>query len=121
MRCVTSVSMWRRSKTICGHYVAPRTKGYQTEFSFGYPVVLTSGAWRALVGYRYLQRRRGDRRLHGFRFPLFRWHNARGYYVVVDYGLSNRLRMRLRYLSANEIDGPIFDVDTLQIDMNASF
>jgi hypothetical protein len=29
--------------------------------------------------------------------------------------------MRLRYLSANEIDGPIFSVDTLQIDMNTRF
>jgi len=104
-----------------GHYVAPRTKGYQTEFSFGYPVVLTPGAWRALVGYRYLQR---DAVIDGYTdsdFHYFGGTNARGYYVVVDYGLSNRLRMRLRYLSANEIDGPIFDVDTLQIDMNASF
>jgi hypothetical protein len=104
-----------------GYYVAPRTKGYQTEFSFGYPTVLTPGAWRGLVGYRYLQR---DAVIDGYTdsdFHYFGGTNARGYYVVVDYGLSNRLWMRLRYLSANEIDGPIFSVDTLQIDMNARF
>jgi hypothetical protein len=47
--------------------------------------------------------------------------NARGYYLTADYGLSHNLWMRLRYLSANEIDGPIYEVDTLQIDMNARF
>jgi Putative porin len=104
-----------------GYYVAPRTKGYQTELSFGYPTVLSAGAWRALVGYRYLQR---DAVIDGYTdsdFHYFGGTNARGYYVVADYGLSSRLWMRLRYLSANEIDGPIFSVDTLQIDMNARF
>jgi Putative porin len=104
-----------------GYYVAPRTKGYQAELSFGDPVVLTAGAWRGLVGYRYLQR---DAVIDGYTdsdFHYFGGTNARGYYVVVDVGLSNRLWTRLRYLSANEIDGPIFDVDTLQIDLNARF
>jgi rhodanese-related sulfurtransferase len=104
-----------------GYYVAPRTKGYQAELSFGYPAVLTAGAWRGLVGYRYLQR---DAVIDGYTdsdFHYFGGTNARGYYLVADYGLSNRLWMRLRYLSANEIDGPIFSVDTLQIDLNTRF
>ncbi len=104
-----------------GYYVAPRTHGYQTELSFGYPTVLTAGAWRGLVGYRYLQR---DAVIDGYTdsdFHYFGGTNARGYYLVGDYGLSNRLWMRLRYLSANQIDGPTFDVDTLQIDMNTRF
>ncbi len=104
-----------------GYYVAPRTKGYQAELSFGYPAVLTAGAWRGLVGYRYLQR---DAVIDGYTdsdFHYFGGTNARGYYLVADYGLSTRLWMRLRYLSANEIDGPVFDVDTVQVDMNARF
>jgi hypothetical protein len=104
-----------------GSYVAPRVKGYQVEASFGTPTVLERGAWRATVGYRYLQR---DAVIDGYTdsdFHYFGGTNARGYYVVGDLGLANHLWMRLRYLSANEIDGPIFSVDTLQIDMNTRF
>jgi hypothetical protein len=103
-----------------GYYVAPRTKGYQTEFSFGDPTVLSAGAWRGRVGYRYLQR---DAVIVGYTDSDFHGGgtNARGYYMTADYGLSRNLWMRLKYLSANEIDGPIYSVDTLQIDMNTRF
>lgn len=103
-----------------GYYVTPRTHGYQAELSFGYPTVLTSGSWRGLVGYRYLQR---DAVIDGFTDSDFHrgGTNARGYYLIGDYGLSHNLWMRLKYLSANEIDGPTFSVDTVQIDMNTRF
>jgi hypothetical protein len=104
-----------------GNYVAPRTKGYQSELSFGYPTVLTAGAWRGRVGYRYLQR---DAVIDGYTdsdFHYFGGTNARGYYLTADYGVAHNVWLRVRYLSADEIDGPIFDVDTLQIDMNARF
>jgi Putative porin len=104
-----------------GYYVAPRTKGYQTEFSFGDPTVEKAGAWRAVVGYRYLQR---DAVIDGYTdsdFHYFGGTNARGYYLVGSYGLVDRVWLRLRYLSANEIDGPTFDVDTFQIDVSTRF
>lgn len=104
-----------------GYYVAPRTNGYQTEFSFGDPVVEKIHSWRALVGYRYLQR---DAVIDGYTdsdFHYFGGTNARGYYLVGDYGLMDRVRLRVRYLSANQIDGPTFDVDTFQIDLNTRF
>jgi hypothetical protein len=103
-----------------GYYVAPRVKGYQTEVSFGTPTVLTAGSWRALVGYRYLQR---DAVIDGYTDSDFHFGgtNARGYYLVGDYGLVERVWLRLRYLSANQIDGPTYDVDTLQIDLNTRF
>lgn len=103
-----------------GYYVAPRVKGYQTDVSFGYPTVLTAGSWRALVGYRYLQR---DAVIDGYTDSDFHFGgtNARGYYLVGDYGLVDRVWLRLRYLSANQIDGPTYDVDTLQIDVNTRF
>jgi hypothetical protein len=104
-----------------GYYVAPRTMGYQTEFSFGDPVVETAGAWRALVGYRYLQRDAVIDAYTDSDFHYFGGTNARGYYLIGDYGLVNRLRLRVRYLSANAIDGPTFDVDTFQIDLNTRF
>ncbi len=103
-----------------GYYVAPRVKGYQTEASFGFPTVLKAGAWRALVGYRYLQR---DAVIDGYTDSDFHFGgtNARGYYLVGDYGLVNRVWVRLRYLSANQIDGPTYDVDTWQVDLNTRF
>jgi len=89
--------------------------------------VLTAGTWRALVGYRYLER---DAVMDEFTDSDFHFGgtDARGYYVVGDYGLANRVWLRLRYLSANEIDGPAtvsgpttLGIDTLQIDVNTRF
>jgi Putative porin len=98
-----------------------RNIGAQTEVSFGYPTVLQRGAWRATIGYRYLQ---GDAVMDEYTdsdFHYFGGTNARGYYVVVDYGIANRVWTRLRYLSANQIDGPIFGVDTIQLDLSTRF
>jgi hypothetical protein len=104
-----------------GFYVAPRTTGYQGEVSFGDPAVLAPGNWRALIGYRYLQ---NDAVIDGFTdsdFHYFGGTNAKGYYVVGDLGVANHVWLRLRYLSANEIDGPRFGVDTLQFDVSTRF
>jgi hypothetical protein len=101
--------------------IANRNTGLQTEVAFGYPTVLTAGAWRAVIGYRYLK---GDAVMDEYTdsdFHYFGGTNAKGYYVVGEYGLSNRLWTRLRYLSANEIDGPRFGVDTLQVDLSTRF
>ncbi|HVP32955.1 MAG TPA: putative porin [Steroidobacteraceae bacterium] len=102
---------------------ASRTRdlGGQTEVAFGDPQVLKRGAWRALVGYRYLQ---GDAVMDAYTdsdFHYFGGTNARGYYFVVDYGLANGLWTRFRYLSANEVDGPTYGINTLQLDLWASF
>lgn len=101
--------------------VTPRTKGYQGEISFGTPDVLHAGAWRALVGYRYLQR---DAVLDGLTdsdFHYFGGTDATGYYVTGDYGIAKRVWLRFRYLSANSIDGPTYDVDTVQLDVRTQF
>jgi Putative porin len=104
-----------------GSYVAPRTKGYQAQVSFGTPAVLTAGAWRALVGYRYLQRDAVMDEYTDSDFHYFGGTNAQGYYFVADVGVATRVWLRLRYLSANVIDGPTFSVDTLQFDVNSRF
>ena len=103
-----------------GQYVAPRTKGYQGEFSFGHPTVLTAGSWRGVMGYRYLQR---DAVIDAYTDSDFHWGgtDARGYYFVGDYGLANRVWVRLRYLSSNAIDGPTLGIDTVQLDLNTRF
>jgi hypothetical protein len=103
-----------------GQYVAPRTKGYQGELSFGTPAVITPGAWRTLFGYRYLQR---DAVIDAYTDSDFHWGgtDAKGWYFVGDVGLANRIWMRVRYLSSNSIDGPTLGIDTLQLDLNTTF
>jgi hypothetical protein len=103
-----------------GTQVEARTKGYQAEVSFGYPNVTNAGAWRALFGYRYLER---DAVLDSLTDSDFHGGgtDARGFYVIGDYGLVNKVWLRLRYQSANEIDGPPLGVDTIQFDVNAQF
>jgi hypothetical protein len=103
-----------------GSYVAPRTKGYQAQVSFGDPTVLVAGAWRGTIGYRYLQR---DAVIDAYTDSDFHFGgaDAAGYYVTADYGLAQRVWMRLRYLSSNAIDGPTLGIDTLQIDLNTRF
>lgn len=103
-----------------GQDIAPRVKGYQGEISFGSPSVLSAGAWRGLVGYRYLQR---DAVIDAYTDSDFHYGgtDARGYYLVGEVGVGNRVWMRLRYLSSNAIDGPTYIVDTLQIDVNTQF
>jgi hypothetical protein len=110
-------------ESLTGEPVSPnRNTGAQSELAFGYPTVYgTRGAWRSVIGYRYL---RGDAVMDEYTdsdFHYFGGTNAKGYYVVVDYGLTKRVWTRLRYLSANEIDGPRFGVDTLQVDLSTRF
>jgi len=103
-----------------GEEIAPRTKGYQAEISFGYPTTLTPGSWRGAIGYRYLQR---DAVIDAYTDSDFHFGgtDAKGYYLVGDYGLANRVWMRLRYLSSNAIDGPTYALDTVQVDLNTRF
>ena len=48
--------------------------------------------------------------------------NAAGYYVWASFGLVKNTWLRLRYMSANEIDGPPrYGLDIWQVDINARF
>jgi hypothetical protein len=104
-----------------GTMVDARNKGYQAEFSFGYPRVMSgAGTWRGVFGYRRVER---DAVLDSLTDSDFHGGgtDARGFYLVGDYGLAERLWLRLRYQSANEIDGRPLGVDTIQFDVNSQF
>jgi Putative porin len=103
-----------------GFYVAPRINGYQAEISFGDPMVLTPGAWRGTVGYRYLQR---DAVIDAYTDSDFHFGgtDATGYYLSGEVGLMDKLWLRVRYMSSNAIDGPQLAIDTLQVDVNTRF
>ena len=103
-----------------GFSVAPRTRGYQAELNFGASTMARNGAWRAYVGYKYLER---DAVLDAFTDSDFHLGgtDAKGYYLGLDYSFTPRVSARVRYLSANEIDGDTLGIDVLQLDLTASF
>ena len=109
-----------------------RNKGYVVDAGFGDPdPAARAFAWRATFGYRYVQR---DAVLDAWTDADFHegGTNAQGYYLVGDLGLAKNVWLRLRYLAANEIDGPQdlngqpvtgakYGVDIIQLDLNARF
>jgi len=78
------------------------------------------GQWRATVGYRYLQR---DAVLDSFTDSDFHLGgtDAKGYSLQLDFGLTKSAFARMRYLSANEIDGAPLGIDVLQLDIIGRF
>jgi hypothetical protein len=97
-----------------------QNRGYVGEISFGDPVVDRFGLWRVAVGYRYVQ---SDAVLDAWTDADFHegGTNARGYYVWGSYGLAPNTWVRVRYLSANQITGPNYGLDILQLDVNTRF
>lgn len=103
-----------------GTAVPARDTGYQAELNVGSSNLAQQGAWRAYVGYRYLER---DAVLDAFTDSDFHLGgtDAKGYYFGADYSFTPRVLARLRYLSANEIDDAPLGIDLVQLDLNASF
>jgi hypothetical protein len=103
-----------------GFAVDKRNVGYQAEIGFGSAVVAQAHAWRAALGYRYLER---DAVLDAFTDSDFRGGgtDVKGYTLKFDYNLTPKVMARLFYLSGNEIDGAPLGIDVLQLDLNASF
>jgi Putative porin len=94
--------------------------GYVGEVSFGMPVVDQLNKWRAALGYRYVKR---DAVLDAWTDADFHegGTNTEGFYVWGSYGIAKNTWVRLRYMSGNEIDGPRYGLDILQLDINARF
>jgi hypothetical protein len=99
---------------------SPQDKGYVGEVSFGDPVVDRWGVWRVAVGYRHVQ---SDAVLDAWTDADFHdgGTNATGYYFWTTFGFARNAWVRVRYMSANEITGPRYGIDTLQLDVNARF
>lgn len=97
-----------------------RTKGYDAALTVGRPVLSALWHWRAFGAYRYVQQ---DALLDAFTDSDFHLGgtDAKGYQLGFDLGLSRRTWLRLRYLTANEIDGPPLGIDVWQVDLNGQF
>jgi len=103
-----------------GFPVEARNRGYLSELNFGSVDMAQRHAWRAFMGYRYVER---DAVLDAFTDSDFHLGgtDAKGYYLGADFALTPRVVTRLRYLSANEIDGPPLGIDVLQLDLSTQF
>lgn len=100
-----------------------QNKGYVGEMSFGYPMLLGSirpWQWRLALGYRYVQ---SDAVLDAWTDADFHegGTNTAGYYFWAMYSVARDTWLRLRYLAGNEITGPRYGLDIVQIDLNARF
>jgi hypothetical protein len=100
--------------------VEARTTGYQFEVGFGHPSIDRLNAWRAAIRYRYLER---DAVLDGLTDSDFHLGgtDAKGFVLRADYGIARRVYLTMRYLSANEIDGPPLAIDVVQLDVTGRF
>jgi hypothetical protein len=98
----------------------PENIGYVGEVGFGNAAVEGFGDWRARLGYRYVRR---DAVLDAWTDADFHegGTNAQGYYFWTELGLAKNVWVRVRYLSGNEIDGPRYGLDIVQVDLNTRF
>lgn len=103
-----------------GSYRAPRNRGYRADVGFGTDTPPAFGSWRASIGYRYLQR---DAVLDAFNDEDFHLGgtDAKGYTAMFDFSFNPRVFLRMKYMSANEIDGPRLGIDVWQLDINGHF
>jgi hypothetical protein len=103
-----------------GTFVAPRTRGYRADLGFGSSNTGRFGTWRASLGYRYLER---DAVLDAFNDEDFHLGgtDAKGYTGMFDFFFNPHVWLRMKYLSANAIDGPPLGIDVWQVDMNTRF
>jgi hypothetical protein len=118
---VTNVGYDRNDvRTLTGIDIEGRTDGYSVELGFGSPTLDRRHAWRTALRYRYLER---DAVLDAFTDSDFHLGgtDSEGYVLRGDYALGRKVYVTLRYLSANEIDGPPLGIDVWQLDLNGRF
>lgn len=97
-----------------------RVEAYDAMLIVGRPHVTALWDWRYFASYRYVER---DAVLDAFTDSDFRLGgtDAKGYQFGFDLGLSRGAWLRLRYITANEIDGPPLGIDVWQLDLNGQF
>jgi len=97
-----------------------KTEGYTLKLLIGWPTTYERRSWQAFMSYRYLER---DAVLDAFTDSDFflGGTNSKGWIIGGSYGINDYTWLKLRYLSADEIDGPTLGIDVLQLDLNAKF
>jgi hypothetical protein len=98
----------------------PRTTAYQARIDIGYPKVVRRGDWNLSFAYRYLQR---DSVLDAFTDSIFHngGTNAKGWVMAAQYSLAKNTWLDMHWYSTQSVDGPTYDVDTVNFDVNSRF
>ncbi len=78
------------------------------------------GDWTTFLGYRYVE---SDAVVDGFTESVFGGGgtNLKGFTLGATMAFSQSVRLGVRWMSANQIAGPILKSDILQFDLNAKF
>lgn len=103
-----------------GAFVEEKSDAYRVELRVGNPDIARPWAWRAFTAFHYAER---DSLLDAFTDSDFHrgGTDAEGFIVGGEIGITGNTWVRLRYLSADEIDGAPLGIDVLQLDLNARF
>lgn len=103
-----------------GNLYEKENEGYELSLLVGNPLIKKLHDWQVFGGYRRLER---DAMLDGFTDSNFRLGgtDAKGFYVGGQYGLGKNAWLSSRYVSADEISGQPFSVDTFFLDFNGRF
>lgn len=94
--------------------------GWLARLNFGDIALDRRWQWNVSLGYKYVE---SDAVVDGFTDSDFGLGgtNLKGYTLAAHLALAKRVWLRARWMSADSIDGPRFQVDTLQFDINAKF
>ena len=104
-----------------GTFVGGNT-AYIVGLQFGKPAFEKRWDWNATINYRYVE---SDAIVDGFTdsdfgVPLY-GTNLKGWTAGAAVALSPRVKLGLRWMSANSVAGPSFKSDLLQFDISAKF
>jgi hypothetical protein len=96
--------------------------GYLVHLDLGNVTLTQLWDWNVRLSYRYVET---DATVDAFTdadfgAPLY-GTNLKGYTIGGNLGLSSRVWAGLRYMSADNVSGPIFHSDLIQFDLNAKF
>ncbi len=100
--------------------VSEKTFGYQVGLMVGYPVITSYKEWNAFAAYKYLE---ADAVLDAFTDSDFHLGgtNAQGWVLGGSYGVYKNVWLTARWMSSDEIDGLPLSIDTIQVDLNATY
>jgi len=103
-----------------GKPVDAETTAWQLRTDFGWEKTDLPGHWSIFAAYKYIGR---DAVFDAFTDSDFHLGgtNAKGWFIGGNYALLKNMWLTARWLSANEISGPSYGVDVLQLDVNARF
>ncbi len=95
-------------------------QGYQVKLDVGWPSLMQRGNWKVSMAYKYLER---DAVLDIYTDSDFRGGgtDVEGWVLDAKYAFDDATWLGLKLISADEIDGPPFGQDTIQLDLNAQF